>query len=197
MNEQDRAGVDSLKHKTSGWQEDLPGMVAFFGVTVAAGIVLIFALAGCATSPEGGSSYGTETEVPSDAGKEVPAGDAGKTETPRRRGESKLGIRTEGLRLSAAGYMLDFRYRVIDPVKAAPLLDKKIRPYLLDDASGAQLAVPDTAKLGQLRTTGRNKVVHGDRDYFILFANPGRFVQAGNKMTLVMGDMRLEDLTVE
>lgn len=196
MNEQDRAGMDFPKQKPSGWQEDLPGLVAFLGVTIAVGIVLIFALAGCATSPEGGSSYGTEVEVPS-AEKEVPAGDAGKTETPRKRGESKLGIRAEGLRLSAAGYVLDFRYRVIDPVKAAPLLDKRIRPYLLDDASGAQLAVPDTAKLGQLRTTGRNKVVHGDRDYFILFANPGRFVQAGNKMTLVMGDMRLEDITVE
>lgn len=102
----------------------------------------------------------------------------------------------EGLRLSAAGYMLDFRYQVIDPVKAAPLLDSRIRPYLLDVASGAQLGVPDTAKLGQLRTKGRNKVV-AEQNYFILFANPGRFVQPGNRMTLVMGDLRIENLVVQ
>ena len=123
---------------------------------------------------------------------ETPVSNAGSGDA-----ESRLGIRMEGLRLSAAGYMLDFRYRVIDPARAAPLLDKKVRPYLLDQESGAQLAVPDTAKLGQLRTTGRNKVIHDDRDYFILFANPGRFVQAGSKMTLVMGDLRIDNITVE
>jgi len=106
-----------------------------------------------------------------------------------------LGIEVEGLRLSAAGYMLDFRYRVLDPVKAAPLLDRKIQPYLLDEASGARLAVPDSPKVGRLRTTSRNKVIPG-RNYYILFANPGRYLQAGSKVTLVAGDARISDLTV-
>lgn len=152
-------------------------------MAVAGGIML----GGCATAPEGGSSYGAGKETPGDTAREAPAGG----------GENKLGIRVEGLRLSAGGYILDFRYRVTDPARAAPLLDKRIRPYLLDETSGAQLAVPDTPKLGQLRTTGRNKVIHDDRDYFILFANPGRFVQAGSKMTLVMGDLRVGNITVE
>ena len=148
-------------------------------------MILATTLTGCAATT--GSHYSSNTKVMEAPGKNAASSDAG----------NSLGIRMEGLRLSAAGYMLDFRYRVIDPAKAAPLLDKKVRPYLLDEASGAQLAVPDTAKLGQLRTTGRNKVIHDDRDYFILFANPGRFVQAGNKMTLVMGDLRIANLTVE
>lgn len=186
MNEHDELNAEfsGLKGFASG--DRLLGMVTYFGIAAVAGIVMIFALAGCATTPEGDSSYGEERDMPSGAEKEAPG----------HKGASKLGIRTEGLRLSAAGYVLDFRYRVIDPVRAAPLLDRKIRPYLLDEASGAQLGVPDTAKLGQLRTTGRNKVVR-DQDYFILFANPGRFVKAGSKMTLVMGDLRLENLTVE
>ncbi|HZW24326.1 MAG TPA: hypothetical protein VFF26_02480 [Gallionella sp.] len=94
--------------------------------------------------------------------------------------EIGLGIRLEGLRLSAAGDMLDFRYRVIDPAKAAPLLDGKIMPYLLDESSGAQLGGPDTATPGS-----------------ILFANPGRSVQAGSRMTLMIGDLRIGNLTVE
>ena len=171
MNECDDAGGT-----TFNWKRVAAAMA------VAGGIML----AGCATTTEGSSSYG--------AGKGTP--DSSAREAPGQGGENKLGIRVDGLRLSAAGYMLDFRYRVTDPAKAAPLLDKKVRPYLLDEASGAQLAVPDTPKLGQLRTTGRNRVIH-DQDYFIMFANPGRFVQAGSKMTLVMGDLRVGNITVE
>lgn len=171
-------------------ERDDVGGVVLLAKTIAGGMILATMLAGCASTAE--SQYSSNTRV------EAPGNDALSSSDARSSdGESSLGIRMEGLRLSAAGYMLDFRYRVTDPAKAAPLLDRKIRPYLLDEASGAQLAVPDTAKLGQLRTTGRNKVVHDDRDYFILFANPGRFVQAGSKMTLVMGDLRIGNITVE
>lgn len=149
-----------------------------FAVAIVCGLVL----GGCASKSEGGYSSGEERMAPA-------------TMQPAQGAEGKLGIRMEGLRLSAAGYILDFRYRVLDPELAAPLLDRKIRPYLLDEATGAQLGVPDTAKLGQLRTTGRNKVT-AEQDYFILFANPGRIVQSGNRMTLVMGDLRIENLVV-
>lgn len=173
---------------------------------IAGGIILAM-LSGCASTAGDHYSSNASMEVPGNDAQSVDGAtvtyapgkdaDAPGRDADGEGGETRLGIRMEGLRLSAAGYMLDFRYRVIDPAKAAPLLDRKVRPYLLDKESGAQLAVPDTAKLGQLRTTGRNKVIHGDRDYFILFANPGRFVQAGSKMTLVMGDLRIENITVE
>lgn len=117
-------------------------------------------------------------------------------QAPRQDGiVDTLGIEIEGIRLSAAGYMLDFRYRVLDPAKAAPLLDRKIQPYLLDHASGARLAVPDSPKVGRLRTTSRNKVIPG-RSYYMLFANPGRHLQAGSRVSLVAGDARIDDLTV-
>lgn len=110
--------------------------------------------------------------------------------------EDKLGVKIDGLRLTAAGYMLDFRYRLLDPAKAAPLLDRKIRPYLLDEATGAQLGVPDAPKVGQLRPTSRNKVIAG-RNYYMLFANPGRFMKSGSKVALVLGDLKIEHLTVQ
>lgn len=107
-----------------------------------------------------------------------------------------LGIRINGVHLSAAGNMLDFRYRVVDAAKAAPLFDRKIRPYLLDESSGAAFGVPESPKLGQLRTTRRNSDAAEERDYHILFANPGHVLQAGQKVTLVVGDMKLENLQV-
>jgi hypothetical protein len=107
-----------------------------------------------------------------------------------------LGIRIGGMNLSAAGSMLDFRYRVIDPARAAPLFDRKVRPYLLDESSGAAFGVPDTPKLGQLRTTRRNSDAATGKDYHILFANPGHLLQAGQKVSLVIGDIRVENLVV-
>lgn len=184
MNEiEDTAGTMAERKKT-GSHDRVVEFLTSLSVTVAGIVVLVALLGGCASSGSGGGYS---------SGIGVPEAD----ERPLARdGENKLGIRMEGLRLSAAGYMLDFRYRVLDPDKAAALLDRKIRPYLLDEATGAQLGVPDTAKLGQLRTTGRNKAVV-DRNYFIMFANPGRQVQPGSRMTLVMGDARIENLIVE
>ncbi len=111
--------------------------------------------------------------------------------------EERLGIRIEGLRLSAAGNMLDLRYRVNDSEKAAPLFERKTRPYLLDEASGAAFGVPDSPKVGQLRTTRRNSDPLSERDYHILFANPGHLLQAGQKVSLVIGEVKLENIVVQ
>jgi hypothetical protein len=107
-----------------------------------------------------------------------------------------LGVRVESVRLSSAGYMLDLRYRVLDVDKARPLFDRKVKPRLLDEAAGAQLAVPTVPKLGQLRTTSARNV-KADRSYSMLFANPGRFVERGKKVSLVIGEARIDGLVVE
>jgi len=105
------------------------------------------------------------------------------------------GIRVENVRLTAANYMLDFRYTVTDPEKAAEIINRKIQPVLIDEASGAAMAVTSTSKLGALRHTGNNLIA--GRRYFALFANPGQYIKSGSKVTVVMGDFRLEDLIVE
>jgi hypothetical protein len=108
--------------------------------------------------------------------------------------EESWGIRILGLRLSAGGYMLDFRYRVLDPTKAAPLLDRSVKPHLIDQASGAKVIVPSPPKIGPLRTT---QAPQAGRSYFVIFANPGVYIERGSKVTVVIGDFRAEDLTVE
>lgn len=107
--------------------------------------------------------------------------------------EEKWGIRIISLRQSAAGYMLDFRYRVLDPKKAAPIFDRQTKPYLIDQASGEKFRVPSSPKVGPLRSSNMPKA---DRVYGILFGNPGRFVQQGNKVTVVIGDFKAKNLVV-
>lgn len=105
------------------------------------------------------------------------------------------GIRVESLRLTAADYMLDLRYRITDLERAAPFFSRKTELQLVDPVSGARLAVPNTPKLGRLRQVARKDMP--DRSYFVLFANPGRFLKAGSQVNLVAGDTHIAQLTVE
>lgn len=126
----------------------------------------------------------------------VAAGCAGPREQPRQQQVvAGYGIVVQGLRLSAHGYMLDLRYRVTDPAKAAPLLDAHKKVQLLDDVRQARLGVPESPVIGGMRQTSRNHAVYTDRDYFILFVNPGRTVKAGDTLQLAIDGQRIASLT--
>jgi hypothetical protein len=105
------------------------------------------------------------------------------------------GIRVESLRLTAADYMLDLRFRVVDTERAAPFFSRKTELQLVDPVSGARLAVPNTPKLGKLRQVAREGMT--ERSYFVLFANPGRYLKAGSQVVLLAGDTRIGPFTVE
>ncbi len=99
------------------------------------------------------------------------------------------------MHLTAAGRAVDFRYRVLDAEKARSLLSRKVEPYALDQATGAHLPVPRAAKIGALRQSALEPAV--GRIYFILFGNTGRAVKKGSLITVVIGELRLEDVLVE
>lgn len=107
--------------------------------------------------------------------------------------EEKWGIKIEFAVLSAGGYMVDFRFRVLDAAKAMPILERRAKPYLIDQASGAVFVVPTPPKIGQLRSGVQIKE---GKVYFILFANPARFIKAGNKITVVIDDFEVRDIVV-
>ena len=100
----------------------------------------------------------------------------------------------ESVRLTAAGHFVDLRYRVTDPIKANALLDGRVKPKLIDAASGTVMEVPMTAKLGSLRQTQAEQRV--GRTYFVLFANDAG-LRPGSVVTAVLGELRFEGLRVE
>jgi hypothetical protein len=105
------------------------------------------------------------------------------------------GIDILGIRWSAAGYVLDFRYRVHDAEKAAPLLVHQIKPHIVVEKNGAKLGVPRSPKIGSLRSSSRN--VKPNRNYYVLFANPGRMVAVGDKVTVEIGEFKASHLVVQ
>jgi hypothetical protein len=106
----------------------------------------------------------------------------------------RWGVDVVGVRLVASDSMLEFRYKVLDVKKAEALNNKRWNPYLLDQASGAKLAVPTMEKIGQLRQTPPPIEGHV---YWMVFANPGRMVKRGNRVNVVVGDFHADGLTVE
>ncbi len=145
----------------------------------------LLAMTGC-VSPR------APTQPPGDAGSAtyhgVPAGEAAAL-------AEQWGIKVESLRLSARGRILDFRYRVLDPGKAAALADEKKEAVLIDEATGRRLKVPAMPKVGPLRSaTSRPEK---GRIYIILFANPGAQVTTGSRVSVEIGDFTARCLAVE
>ncbi|MCX6928782.1 MAG: hypothetical protein NT154_37055 [Verrucomicrobia bacterium] len=109
--------------------------------------------------------------------------------------EQSRGIKVIGPYLSADGNMVDFRYKVLDADKAAPLASRENKPTMVNLANGTKLRIPNTPTLGSLRQiTSRPEA---GRVYFMLFANTQHHVKKGDRVTITVGDCKLENLTVE
>jgi hypothetical protein len=102
-------------------------------------------------------------------------------------------IAVQSVHMSGAGHYVDLRYRVLDAQRAQAALGPSVRPRLIDEATGAVMAVPTTAKLGSLRQTQASQTP--GRTYFVLFVNSG--VREGSRVTAELGELRFEHLRIE
>jgi hypothetical protein len=109
-----------------------------------------------------------------------------------QRADSPIAI--QSVRLTAAGHYVDLRYRVTDAARANELLGAGVKPMLIDQETGIQMGVPMTAKLGPLRQTQAQQ--RPDHLYFVMFINSAGLVP-GRQVTAQLGDIRVENLTVE
>ncbi len=151
-------------------------------------VIPIFHLIGCATLPQ-------QPVEPA-----IVSGEISELKTEPKQCEEQLseiehlwGIKIIAIRRTANSSLLDFRFHVIDPEKAAPLIGRRAKPCIIDEESGVKLSVPSMPKVGSLRAKGKQP----DRDYFILFSNPNGAVKKGSKVTVIAGDLKVEHLIVE
>lgn len=117
------------------------------------------------------------------------------SEAQRLAVEQQYGISIIGLRMTAAGHMVDFRYRVLDTAKAGRLIRPKMGLALVEQATKTELPVPVMSKVGALQQTRSH--LYADRTYSVLFANRGGLVKAGSKISIQFGELTLTDLSVE
>ncbi|HKU24534.1 MAG TPA: hypothetical protein VJQ54_03625 [Candidatus Sulfotelmatobacter sp.] len=118
-------------------------------------------------------------------------------ELPRRAQMYYQGVwGVDELRVKQAesGELIRFTWRVLDPVKAKSLNDKKIQPLLIDQRAGVQLVIPTMEKVGQLR---QSSTPEAGQSYWMAFSNSGRPVKRGDRVTVVIGQFRAEGLVVQ
>ncbi len=72
---------------------------------------------------------------------------------------------------------------------------RRQRPVLIDQKTGARMFVPNPPKIGSIRATSLSPRM--GPTYDILFANPGRYLKAGSKVTVSVGDCNLTDIVIE
>ena len=128
--------------------------------------------------------------------KDEAAQPAVKRESPGHRTYMKRtwGVEVLWVREASAGYMLEFRYKVLDAEKAKPLFDRQTKPELIDEKTGGRIGVPAPAKIGALRNS--DMPVAG-KTYWMFFANPGRSIKPGDRVSIQIGDYLQEHLIVK
>ena len=98
--------------------------------------------------------------------------------------EAQWGIRIEHIGVSADGGLIDFRFVVVDPDKAAPLLSVENRPRLFVEDSGAMVD-------SLMHPPHSNEPAPG-QSHFLLYNNTGGAIRRGTSVSVLLGDLRLE-----
>jgi hypothetical protein len=104
------------------------------------------------------------------------------------------GIDALSVKWAESGEMIRFSWRVVDPERAGVLNDKKIEPSLIDPKAGVSLVVPVMEKIGQLRQSAPPEA---GKSYWMAFSNKGRLVKRGDRVDVVIGPFRAENLVVD
>jgi protein SCO1/2 len=160
----------------------ITGVILLAGALSSAPAGRVFAGA----APSRGRTLQRHASVPAITAGRLPASDP--SAIARR-----WGVEIASMRLASSGYMLEFRYRILDANKAQPLFDRSKRPLLRDDVTGLETGVPSPPTTGSLRSSNDAKA---GRTYFMFFANPSRFVKAGNTVTVTIGEFGVSGIPV-
>ena len=128
--------------------------------------------------------------------------------------DEKWGIQVSSLTLTNGGTAVDVQYTVLAPEKTAQLVGADAEVYLIDQASGTKIpmltaaldsksstAVPARTVRRMMRAAGDfppapSRLFAGG-SYSLLIPNWGQAIKAGAKVTVVVGNSRVENLTVQ
>jgi len=94
----------------------------------------------------------------------------------------------------ASGELIRFSWRVVDPIKAQALSNKKETPYLIQTSTGAKMELANAERVGQLRQVATPE---NGRQYWMIFFNTRRAVKPGSQVDVLIGKFRANGLTVE
>jgi hypothetical protein len=108
--------------------------------------------------------------------------------------QSSWGVTAMTVRTVPADQLIRFSYKVVNAAKAKALNAKEAAPQLIDEVSHVSLVVPTMDKIGQLR---QSTAPEDGKTYWMVFSNKGNVVKRGHHVSVVIGEFRVDGLTVE
>ena len=104
---------------------------------------------------------------------------------------ARYGINVTLIGVTAGGGLIDFRYQVVDPDKANPIIhDLDLFPKLIVEGTGATIGIRS------LPHNHKRELQLGGT-YFFLLPNANNAIHRGSRVTLVIGDARLEHIVAK
>lgn len=104
---------------------------------------------------------------------------------------SRTGAKITLLGVTGGGGMVELRYQVTDPDKASLLLHQEDkRPVLVVEDTGATLAMVS-------RPHNHKAELNLGGTYFFLMANTRNAIHDGTRVTVIVGDVRLEHVVAQ
>jgi hypothetical protein len=101
----------------------------------------------------------------------------------------RSGVKLTQVAVTGDGGLVDLRYQVVDPDKAASLHDQRTPSALVDEATGLVVnqLLMDHAHHGAYKVGVR---------YYLVFNNFGNWVHRGGRVTVLLGDAQVEHVVV-
>jgi hypothetical protein len=141
---------------------------------------------GCAT-PDGANAEAAKPVA--NAPQAAAAPQAVKPLPPPSAQETQFGIQIAHVSLTAAGGLVDVRFKVLDAVKARQLMGNAAHPPMLVAGDNPPLMPPHNALKGARFAPGQI--------FYILYPNARSAIKPGVAVTVAMGEVRLGPVTVE
>jgi hypothetical protein len=104
--------------------------------------------------------------------------------------EQRTGVRVVRVAVTGDDGLVDVRYQVIDPDRAASIHVQTTPPQLVDERTGVLV---DQLLMGHFH----HGPMKAAQTYFLLFENPGNLVRAGGRVSVQLGPARVADVPVQ
>jgi hypothetical protein len=103
--------------------------------------------------------------------------------------EERLGLRVTQVAVTGGDGLLDLRFQVLDPAKAAAVHAAATPPGMVDEES-------DVLVSSLLMSHSHKGAFRQGATYYLVFTNPGNVVKRGNSVTVLLGNTQLEHVIV-
>jgi hypothetical protein len=101
----------------------------------------------------------------------------------------RSGVLITRVAVTGAGGLVDLRFKVVDPDRTTSLHDKRTPPAIVDERTGL---VVHELFMGHAHSDPFKSGI----TYYLVFNNPGNWVKAGSRVSVLLGDAQVQHVVV-